>query len=82
MYWVALGMSLIGHWNTVSGGGQTCALVGGGAPHLTTEQHAASPIQFPLAVSLAPSDVCFRPVRLMAEKTTIDTMRPGQSGSF
>ena len=51
-------------------------------PPLTTEQHSASPIQFSLAVSLAPSDVCFRPVRLMPEKITIDTMRPGQSGSF
>ena len=73
-------MSLIGHENTVSGGGQACSFPGG-AP-LTTEQHSASPIQFSLAVSLSPSDVCFRPVRLMAEKTTIDTMRPGQSGSF
>ena len=26
--------------------------------------------------------ICFRPVRLMAEKTTIETTRPGQSGSF
>ena len=75
-------MSLIGHENTVSGGGQACALAGGGAPHLTTERHAASPIQFSLAVSSTPSDVCFRPVRLITEKTTIDTMRPGQSGSF
>ena len=73
-------MSLIGHENTVSEGDQTCAFPGG-AP-LTTERHSASPIQFSLAVSLAPSDVCFRPVRLITEKTTIDTMRPGQSGSF